>query len=415
MSVARIASRTTFPRAGTIGALLRQPLGIAAVAFVLYSAFAGAAIARHGATSFAFVDPARVATTHGSPTIDRYATPGKHGAYDGQFYLMIALDPVHAWRYVEWPAYRYSRIVYPMVARAAALGHPAWIPYTMIWLNIFAVSLGTLIVALLLRQRRQSPIYATAYFLFPGVVLGFMRDLTEPLAFALAALGVWLVADWKSRPRVAGAAVAFALAGLTREVTLVIPAALVLYRLFVARRSPRGVAEALLFGAVAAVPYKAWTIFLHHWLSADRLRSLGSAGAAGSASAAGGYHAPHYPFAGIIEARTTDVWSVVAVAAAGAFLTAACLYRFVRERDQVLLALIASLLVLNVFLHAGNYIEYFGCVRLQIGAAFLAIVSLDVLRRSRFSWLCTRIAFGLAYSPWVMLIAWAALYGVRPR
>ena len=43
--------------------------------------------------------------------------------FDGQFYYFIALDPNHARDYVDGPAYRYSRIGYPMLARALSGGN----------------------------------------------------------------------------------------------------------------------------------------------------------------------------------------------------------------------------------------------------------------------------------------------------
>ena len=42
--------------------------------------------------------------------------------YDGQFLLYIALAPVDAQEYIDNPAYRYTRILYPLIARAIALG-----------------------------------------------------------------------------------------------------------------------------------------------------------------------------------------------------------------------------------------------------------------------------------------------------
>jgi hypothetical protein len=44
--------------------------------------------------------------------------------YDGQFAYQIALRPLSAAPYLDVPAYRYQRILYPMLARLLALGRP---------------------------------------------------------------------------------------------------------------------------------------------------------------------------------------------------------------------------------------------------------------------------------------------------
>src|SRR3972149_9882916 len=60
--------------------------------------------------------------------------------YDGQFAYYIAIDP--APRVVapklDAPAYRYQRILYPLLAPALALGGPAAIPWPMLLVGFFA-------------------------------------------------------------------------------------------------------------------------------------------------------------------------------------------------------------------------------------------------------------------------------------
>jgi hypothetical protein len=395
-------------RAQPLGMLLRTPLAVAAVAFVLYAAFAIAATELHGPQSFAFVDPSRVATTHGSATIDAYAQPGSWGSYDGQYYLFIALDPARAWHYVDWPTYRYSRVLYPIVGHVASFGHPAWTPYVLIWINVLAVALGTFFVALCLARRGRSPRLAAFYFAFPGLFIAFTRDLAEPLAFALAAAGIWQLGDWQRSRRVALAALAFALAGLARETTLLIPLVLAGMHLVTSRRDWRAVVQSLVLAASAYVPYKAWTIVLQHWFDS---------GAAGvGVQKVSGYQPSLVPFGGLAQViRSTDVWTVIGVAAPGGILLLACLIQLWKNwRDASLIAVVVSLLALVVFLPASNYVEYFGSARLQSGAVILALVSLDVLRRNRWSLALTRAAAVLAFVPWVLLVMASAHGGLRP-
>ena len=50
--------------------------------------------------------------------------------------------------------------------------------------------LGTLALALWLRARRYSPWFALLYAAYPGLIFCVVRDLTEPVAFALVALAL---------------------------------------------------------------------------------------------------------------------------------------------------------------------------------------------------------------------------------
>ena len=108
----------------------------------------------------------------------------------GQFFLFIALDPEHAEPYIDEPPYRYSRIRSRSLRGAVALGQIDLIPIALLLLNLLAVGAGTLAVVVLLRDRGLSPWYAAFYGLYPGLFVAVSHDLAEPLAYALAALGL---------------------------------------------------------------------------------------------------------------------------------------------------------------------------------------------------------------------------------
>ena len=67
--------------------------------------------------------------------------PGGSEGYDGQFAYYIARDPLRGWQYCDVPAYRYQRIVYPLLGRLLAWGNNAWLPYSLALLNIAASGL----------------------------------------------------------------------------------------------------------------------------------------------------------------------------------------------------------------------------------------------------------------------------------
>src|SRR5436190_6486113 len=107
------------------------------------------------------------------------------GGYDGQFAYYLALDPVNARYYMDRDSYRYTRILYPMAVRLAALGNRDWVPMTLVLVNWLAITAGTWAVAAWCLESGLSPWLGLVYAFAIGQVVAFTRDLNEPLAFAL--------------------------------------------------------------------------------------------------------------------------------------------------------------------------------------------------------------------------------------
>jgi hypothetical protein len=188
--------------------------------------------------------------------------------YDGQFAYQIALDPFEASSYIDVPAYRYQRILYPLLARCLALGQPALIPWTLILINLVAIGLGTRITELLLQDFRVNRWHALAYGLYGGQLLALRTDLNEPLAQALVMVAIFA---W-ARERRVWAMVAFGLAALAKETTLIFLAAYILYCLH--QRQWRW---AIGLG-LAAIPFAVYQGLLFSWLGSFGVGS-GGAGA----------------------------------------------------------------------------------------------------------------------------------------
>ena len=237
------------------------------------------------------------------------------GGYDGQFAFYIAAAPTGARLHLDHANYRYTRIVYPMTARLLSLGRVSIIPYALIAINWLAIAAGTYVVALWLRRRGVSPWLSLAYGLSPGLFVCLQRDLVEPLAYALVALGMYvhapgtvrtprpdsgrrveddrppyaggagpylvvqrvlqrareLAANWPEerwRPAVAGSI--FALATLTRESMAVVPVVLAIVSWCTAA-TPRWVrlraAARLLVPAL--LPFLLYKAFLLYWFSSN--------------------------------------------------------------------------------------------------------------------------------------------------
>jgi hypothetical protein len=192
------------------------------------------------------------------------------GGYDGQFAYQIARDPANGWRLCDVPAYRYQRILYPLLAWALALGRKELIPWTLPLINVAALAAGTTLTERFLLRREVSRWYALTYGLYAGQLLAARLDLAEPLSQAFIAAAVLLGDDEKW----GWSAVCFALAVLSKETALVFAAGYGLYLLI--RWEKPGFSEetrflrrwrtAIIFGTIVGLPFSAWQIVLKLWL-----------------------------------------------------------------------------------------------------------------------------------------------------
>lgn len=143
--------------------------------------------------------------------------------YDGQFSYYIALvpDPQVVDIYLDVPAYRYQRILLPALARVLVLGQERLVGWSLLLVNLLGFCLGLWALAALVQDTGRSPAYALGFGLWVGFLGGVALDLNEPLAYGLVA-AAWL---GLSRRRWVWAAIAFSLAALAKETTLVFWAA----------------------------------------------------------------------------------------------------------------------------------------------------------------------------------------------
>jgi len=209
--------------------------------------------------------------------------PGLQGGtwgYDGQFAYQIARDPLGASRFLDVPAYRYQRVLYPLTAWALALAvsplsgtggiEGGLVPWMLIAVNGLALVAGTRFTEDILTGRGTNRWYALSYGLFGGLMMAVRLDLTEPLAYALAQAAVLSY----ERGRTRGAAGLLALAALTKETTLLVAAGFLL-SFALSRRWRDWIEWAVIVGA----PFAALQVFLKVGLGAW---GVGSGGAMGT-------------------------------------------------------------------------------------------------------------------------------------
>lgn len=174
--------------------------------------------------------------------------------YDGQFsyYIASELEPHAVEGKLDVPAYRYQRILYPLVARALSLGIEAWLPWTFVVAGLAAHWSGTWAVARFMLDQELSAWFSLSYGLWAGLVAPIGLGLGEPLAYALAAIG-WLL---RARSKVLLSALAFGLAVFAKETTIVFLAAAIIAELAEERRN--WAIGAYLAPTVALAAWQGW-------------------------------------------------------------------------------------------------------------------------------------------------------------
>jgi hypothetical protein len=342
----------------------RQALNITLVVAGAYLVWAVHYLQRHSPSELADVGRRFLAQGHGtSASIDALAPHAKGPVgYDGQFNLFLALDPRHAHHYIDEPAYRTSRILTSMLARAIALGQPRAVPTTLLVVNIVAVVAGTLLVAKLLQRHGLSAWLAVLYGCSPALFVAVYRDLNEPVAYAFA-IAALLALD---HDRLIWAAALFGLAGISRETTLLFPLAIgvaLLLGLGTARRPP---AKALGFLALSLLPYVAL-----------RLALLGIYGR----DPPPGPPREWVPFGGLWKLRPLDsiALEVVYVVVLPALLAVFVILVVSRRVTPLTLALVLNVVGLVVLLPASSYRAFLHAGRITLGVVVATLACVELV------------------------------------
>src|SRR6478672_9967943 len=118
---------------------------------------------------------------------------------DGVWYHAMALGPLAAARDV--PALYYERILYPLLAWALAVGQAAFVPWTLIGVNLAAVTGCAYLLGALLRAGGRSPWWALLLSGHLALFVPIYYDLSGPLSLALSLGSLTLLA--RGRPRAA--------------------------------------------------------------------------------------------------------------------------------------------------------------------------------------------------------------------
>ncbi|NPV67951.1 MAG: hypothetical protein HPY64_12465 [Anaerolineae bacterium] len=325
----------------------------------------------------------------------RFAEHDPTGAegYDGQFTYFIARDGWDAAPLLDVPAYRLQRILLPALAAVLSFGNADLLPWLLPALNLAALIAGVYLLESLLIARGVSRWYALIYGLFPGILMAIRLSLSEPWAYGLVLLAIWL----RENGRFWLAAVACALATLAKETALIFAAGIVLWEL-ASRRWLAG----LTFGLLAILPFVAWQAVL--------TVRLGTPGLGSGGDLATPFEA--IPFNGFLRIYT-DTGNLRVFAAFALLLlptaigpTLWAIWRTLHDLARGKQALEVFLLLANAavlpFVPFSTYREPLGMVRMLVGLV-VAVLLYGAWQRNR------RV---LRYSSlWLALLALAVVSG----
>lgn len=385
----------------------RTPLLVAAVVVLAYGLWLAASF-RSGVDVRDFVHIGRSFATRSEASraitgaLGTYRYDGEIG-YDGEMFFFIAVDPVNARYYVDYPAYRYSRIAYPLVAGVLGGFDPRVIPWTLLLVNLGMVGVGVLALAAWLRDRGASPWLAAVYGLYPGTMVGIQRDTSEIMAYGLVAVGVYLSGrSFRGRLLLAGAA--FGVAVLTRETAGLFALLYAAAELLSgsgpwrerARANWRPVALLL---ALSFLPYLLLKAFLYVWLGSLGLVQLFEVVPFGGILA-------YWPWAPqqVEEVRTLVLPAVICGVAAALALRRGIL------RVEVW-ALLLNVVVLVVFLGPPSWVDLSSSGRITIGLALSAVMCAALIGRRGWFWAST----ALWLSPMLTWVVFPTLGYYLPR
>lgn len=198
-----------------------------------------------------------------SRTVDPTIPIESPWGYDSQFFWAISMDPFlrhpHVAQSLDAPSYRYQRIFFPFLVWAVCPS-VSLVPYCLMWVNLAGWVVGALAVVSLSRHYRVD--WKLPVFMFAANA-GIVFSLIHPLADLWATTLVLLALSCWVDGRHLWAGVCFALAGLTKETTVLVPVSIVLFNL-VRKRIWFGKENVVL--GVAVTPMLAWQAFLHHAL-----------------------------------------------------------------------------------------------------------------------------------------------------
>ncbi|MEO6627019.1 MAG: hypothetical protein ABIP03_00470 [Aquihabitans sp.] len=214
------------PRAQLIGLSRRLPNRVwvpAVVGFVVALVFVGALLLRAGGDASLLVH-AGPPWTDAAQTRDSLTVQPADGAFDGQFFYRLGVAPWSTQPEVagvtyDLPALRNARWGYGALAWLGSGGNPDLVPWTLLGLNLIAVTAIGAIGGALAGSAGRHRAWGALFVFWPGFAYSLSLDTSELVASAFVLGGLLALRHRYWLP----SAVLLTAAVLTRDTTAVIP------------------------------------------------------------------------------------------------------------------------------------------------------------------------------------------------
>jgi hypothetical protein len=198
-----------------------------------------------------------------SETVDPTIPIESPWGYDSQFFWAISMDPFlqnpQVAQSLDAPSYRYQRVFFPFLVWLVCPS-VSQLPYYLLAVNVAGWLVG---VSAVLRLSRYYQIGWKLPVLMFATNAGIIFSLIHPLADLWATVLILLALSCWVEERYVYACLCFALAGLTKETTVLVPASIVLFN--IVRRRIWFEKENVVL-CLAVVPMLLWQEFIHHRL-----------------------------------------------------------------------------------------------------------------------------------------------------
>jgi hypothetical protein len=142
--------------------------------------------------------------------------------HDGKFFFVqsndpMVLDPEENAAVLDRPLYRSQRMLYPMISGVGGALGPEAITWSMLIVNVLAISVGTAVVAMIAMEMGGSPWWGLAF----ALNLGFISEMNISGAGIVAAAAAFGAVLALLKGRVGLAVLFLVLAALSREAMLI--------------------------------------------------------------------------------------------------------------------------------------------------------------------------------------------------
>lgn len=286
--------------------------------------------------------------------------------HDGKYFFMQAMDPfylepdTHA-AFLDRPAYRAQRMVYPAMASLGGLLEPEAIQWGLVVVNVLALAVGTYFTSRVAQEMGGAAWLGLAFALNPGLLFEVVIDGSGVVGAAALMAGIWCLMV----RRMGWAVVSLTVAALSRETMLLSVMGVIAYYVWRDRKLP-DVRLAFPFVAVGG-----WWVYLRVRLEAGATQDL---------------QAVDLPFAGFIGAlnRWMSAPDPGVDILMGFLILALCfvvLYRTFKA-PTLLGAAVAGIALLGLLMSEPVWYRYFDSSR-AVAPVFTAFVLMTVTRSSK--------------------------------